>query len=308
MRTASERLPALVLTLWLGACSGSASTEGPVEAGPPPTIRPLPSDTGVDMRTEAMCVLRPASVLKMKSAVSGEVKSVSVHPGDRVEAGQVLVQIDTRDLELRRQRLTLSRDRAVGQAQLMASQQERLQREFEAAANLYSDAAKAREASLLREKQIEVRQAELGIKDFELQIAEVDRSIAQSTLRAPGAGTVLSRSVEPGQVIGAAIGVASGGEILLELGDTGRLMLDCVVPEADALQLKMGDQLALRRGDRDKYEARARITRLSPTIENQGGVPQFRFQAEITGDTATAGPLIVGMRLVALIGDPAPRP
>ncbi len=304
VRRPPARLSVTVAVFLLGACSGDSGTAGRTQAGSAPTIRPSPPD----MQAEALCILRPTSILKMKSAVSGEVQRVLVRPGDRVEPGQVLVQIDTRDLALRRQRLVLSRDRASSQTRLMTIQRERLQREFKAAASLYSDAAKAREADLLREKELEVHQAELSVKDFELQIAELDRSIAQSTLRAPGAGTILSRSVEPGQVIGAAIGVASGGEVLLELGDTAHLMLDCVVAEADALRLRLGDSMLLRRGNGERHEIRARIIRLSPTIENQGGVPQFRFQAELTGDGSDGETLIVGMRMVALIGDPVRRP
>lgn len=150
---------------------------------------------------------------EMPVGVAGEggmVTRVLVEPGSWVGKGQVLATIDRSvqvqtDAQLAAQVNVARADARIAQTELDRSQQ-LVSRGFVSKADLDRKAA-TRDAAVAR-----VRVAEAALNESRARTGRLD-------IRAPEAGLVLTRDVEPGQVVGAGSGVmfrmAKGGEMEL---------------------------------------------------------------------------------------------
>lgn len=146
----------------------------------------------------------------------GEVRQVLVQPGDWVRAGQILAVIE-RSVQAEQIRslaaqLEVSRaDAKLAQAQLDRANA-LVSRGFISRADIDQRTA-TRDA------------AEARVKVAAAQLAEQRARTGRLDIRAPAAGLVLTRAVEPGQIVGAGSGVlfrmARGGEmeLLAQLGE-----------------------------------------------------------------------------------------
>lgn len=146
----------------------------------------------------------------------GEVRQVLVQPGDWVRAGQILAVIE-RSVQAEQIRslaaqLEVSRaDAKLAQAQLDRANA-LVSRGFISRADIDQRTA-TRDA------------AEARVRVAVAQLAEQRARTGRLDIRAPAAGLVLTRAVEPGQIVGAGSGVlfrmAKGGEmeLLAQLGE-----------------------------------------------------------------------------------------
>jgi HlyD family secretion protein len=199
--------------------------------GRPP--KPAPGSTlpttvagrrNLEVVAEASGLLEPIRVVEVKSKASGEVLRVLYETGQRAEQGALLAEIDPRDVQnaltqaeadLESARVTLStvtaqRDRMEAlRASGVVTQQE-----YEAAIN---------SAATARATQVRTQ--------TNLQLARERR--LDVTIRAPIGGTLLSRSVEPGQIIASATSNVSGGTTLFTMADLSEMQVRAKVDETD---------------------------------------------------------------------------
>lgn len=152
----------------------------------------------------------------------GMVRSVLVQPGDWVRAGQVLATID-RSVQvqtlasLAAQIRVAQADADLAQAELDRARQ-LVDRGFISKADIDRKTA-TRDSALAR-----VRVAQASLAESRARTARLD-------IRAPGAGLVLTRSVEPGQVVGA------GSGVLFRIAKDGELELRAALGENDLAQV-----------------------------------------------------------------------
>jgi RND family efflux transporter MFP subunit len=186
----STRLLALTLAtaLTVAACGGPA----PEEHAAPPAMAGVPhvvEETSLVDAFEASGVAEPRQRAMISSTLMARVTEVLVHEGDQVRAGQVLVRLDARDLAAKAEQAQAglaAAEAAHGEAQLYA-------RRIRA---LYADSAAPRaqldaaEAALVR--------AEAGVRQARAAGAELEAVTTYATLRAPFAGVVTQRLVDPG--------------------------------------------------------------------------------------------------------------
>ena len=155
----------------------------------------------------------------------GQIVRVLVEPGQWVGAGQVLatvdraVQIQT-GASLAAQVNVARSDAAIAQAEFERAQQ-LVNRGFISKADLERKAA-TRDAAVAR---VRVAQAQLG---------EQNARTGRLDIRAPAAGLVLTRSVEPGQI------VSSGSGTLFRLAKGGEMEMRAQLSEADLVGLPVG--------------------------------------------------------------------
>lgn len=136
--------------------------------------------------------LVPPSQADVAAQVSARVLTVLVRPGDRVEEGEVLVQLDREALEIQ-----LGQEKATAEAtraQLTSAEQQ-LQRTTELAAQSLATPAVLEQARSTAEN----LRGSVAALDEAVRAAEL--SLANATLRAPMTGIVSSRAVEPGQSV-----------------------------------------------------------------------------------------------------------
>lgn len=160
----------------------------------PPQVEAVKVERGTVERTLAVVGrLRPNYVNEVLPLVPGRLVELPKKEGDPIAAGDVLARIDDREAAaaVRQAEAALrARRQDLAQARRDLARQQEL---FRSGLVPRSDLEQSRLAAATREE--EVRQAEQ-------QAEEVRARLSQSVLRAPFAGYVLERPVDPGQNVG----------------------------------------------------------------------------------------------------------
>jgi len=173
------------------AAACSTPTPELAKVGPPPSAGStyVVRDTTIDARFEASGVAAPLRQATLSTKLMGTVLSVAVHEGEAVAEGQALVRIDARDLVAKE-----------GQAAAGIAEAEAMQREARAQAGrmraLYADSAATK--SQLDAAETGLARAEAGVRSARAAAAELGAVSAYAVIRAPFAGIITKRFVDPG--------------------------------------------------------------------------------------------------------------
>ncbi|WP_255987729.1 efflux RND transporter periplasmic adaptor subunit [Chitinolyticbacter albus] len=186
----------------------------------------------------------------LTAQVDGRIAAVEVRPGDAVRTGQVLARFDTADLE---------RQRAVSAAQLAKSREQLA----------YQQKLSRRNADLLAQNfisknafdntQSELQAAAADERAALAQLGLAEQAITNATVRAPFAGTVASRQIEPGQHVGI-------NSPLFTVVDLSELELVANVPSAQIAEVKLGQTVNFHvQGYTQAFTGS--INRINPTVD-----------------------------------------
>ena len=193
---------------------------------------------------------------EMPVGVAGEggmITRVLVEPGQWVARGQVLATVDrsvqTQTAASLAAQINVARsDAAIATAELERARA-LVDRGFISKADLERKSA-TRDAALAR---VSVAQATLG---------EARARTGRLDIRAPAAGLVLTRAVEPGQV------VSSGSGTLFRLAEGGQMELRAQVSESDLRGLRVGSRAQVTPvGGSDRFSGE--VWQVSPVIDPQ---------------------------------------
>jgi RND family efflux transporter MFP subunit len=217
-------MAALALTLMSGSTGDDAAVQ---DAGQVPLVTVIvPGSQTIDRVVNATGSL--AARREMPVGVVGEggmVLRVLVEPGDWVGAGQALAVIERSVQTQEARALAAQIDVARADARLAQAELERAEalvsRGFISKADIDRKTA-TRDAARAR---VNVAQA---------QYREALARTGRLDIRAPAAGLVLTRAVEPGQVVG------SGSGVLFRLAKGGEMEMLAQVSESDLARLAPG--------------------------------------------------------------------
>lgn len=252
-------------------------------------------------------VLAPARIT-IASVTLGAVRAVHVVEGQRVTAGQLLVELDDRELQAQllrarasvgsaqARRASLSRltsrvassdveraEAAVAQARATVARYERLHAsdaisgvELESARTtlLQAEAALAAARTTAAEQSVsgvEGRVLAAGVDLARADVATIEARIAQTRILAPAEGIVLRRAVEPG-------GVAQPGATLLELATVGDTTIR-IDPDESTLALLREGLPALASAEafpEERFDAR--VVFIAPSIDAERGTVDVRLR------------------------------
>ena len=190
--------------------AGAAAAQGAKTQAPEVTVvmpgRQLVAGTVSATGTLAARIDMPVGVV----GEGGEVTRVLVQPGDWVRAGQVLATIE-RSVQSQ-QSAALSAQINVARANARLAEQELARAQQLVGRGFISKADVDRKLATRDQANAQVRVAEAQYRESLARTGRLD-------IRAPAAGLVLTRTVEPGQVVGAGTGtlfrLAKGGEMEL---------------------------------------------------------------------------------------------
>lgn len=180
---------------------------------------------------EATGVVEPIQIVEIKSKASGEVIKVAVETGEVVEKGDLLVQVDTRDLKNAVDQALADLDVAKTSLTVATSQRERSDRLLKS--GLISD--EQHEGALLSHSQAK---AQLIKAETSLELAR--ERLADATVRAPSPGTILQKNVEEGTIISSATSQVSGGTLILTMADLSTVQVRTLVDETDIGRIESG--------------------------------------------------------------------
>jgi membrane fusion protein (multidrug efflux system) len=195
--------------------------------------------------------LAPLVQSELRSKVSGEVLEVTVREGQAVQAGEVLVRIDTRSQEalVASQRAALDKARAdLSIAALNHENSERLFARQFIAQNVLDTAKSVHDA------------AAASVKLAEAQLRLADIGLQDALVRAPFDAVVSRRMAEPGETIGS-------DALLLELVDLRHMELQASVPAAEIPTVTPGQTALVRVDGYPERVFEARLERINPSAE-----------------------------------------
>lgn len=199
-----------------------------------PTLGDRPTDVvheiNKDYIEEAVGTLKAASRTEVSARVLADIKSINVSAGDLVAAGDVLIQLDSDEMEARVQQ---------AEQALLAATASRKQAavDFERAAELLKRKVGTQSDFDARKAQLDVATAKES--QARQAIDEAKIILAYTTITAPKAGRVVDRLAEPGDT-------ARPGQPLLVIYDAASLRLEAPVLEKLAVNLKVGDRLQVQ--------------------------------------------------------------
>jgi len=264
--------------LFLAACGHEEPRK--TEAAPAPVaVQTVPAATAEwTAGYEASGTVRARTAVTLSAKVMGYVREVNAHAGDRVRAGQVLVRLDSRDLEAEYRRAEAGRqeadaaipelDQAVAAAkanlelaQVTFRRMDDLFRKKSISNQEYDEAGTRLKAA---QANYEMAVAKRGQLKARIAQAEQARSAAEvmrgyATLTAPFAGVVTARQAEPGTL-------AAPGAPLLTLEREGGYRLEAAVEESRLPLIRVGQPVKVNLEALDRT-LDARVSEIVPAVD-----------------------------------------
>lgn len=226
----------------------------------------------------------------VKAKVAGAIMDLRVAEGARVKRGDLLAVIEARPLEAELARAEAESRAAARQASAGAPQlavleaqaraleadlgiarddRDRTRRLAESGAATPVEEDRARSRVAVLEAQLAANRSQREALRIELvarasgssaAVRSVAARVADAELRAPLDGVVLSREVEPGEVVAV-------NQPILRVGDVDHLILECSVDEADVARVAAGDQAAIALYAFPGQVFRGRVTEVMPDAD-----------------------------------------
>ena len=236
------------------------------------------------VEVSATGAVEPEYTVEIKSKASGTIQTVKVQAGDQVQKGALLIEIDP---VVERRKLTQAEaDLAVASANRgnntskLAHAEAQLKRDEE----LHAKGLVAREAIDQQKKELAVLKGEAQVSAAQItkaraSVAEARDRLSETRILAPSAGTILERSINPGQVITA--GTAQGGQTLLTLADLSRLFIRVKVDEADVAKLKPGQSVRITADALQGQTFTGQVLRVAPQGKVESNVTVFEVVVEV---------------------------
>jgi hypothetical protein len=227
--TSMVSLAVICALLGLSACSPKQNTPEPIRAVKLMTV----GASDLNVQGEYAAEVRARLETRLGFRVGGKILMRQVEVGQRVQAGQVLAQVDSQDFALAAQAAQAQVVGARSQRDLAAADFKR----YEAllAQNFISAAELERRSAVLKAAQATLDQA----------MAQAQTQSNQATytqLTAPTAGVITGVEAEPGQVVAA-------GQPVVRLAQEGPRDAVFAVPEHVVGRLKLGQKMSASVGN-----------------------------------------------------------
>ena len=265
--------------MWLAGCGEAPREKSSASSVPAVAVSTVTAATETwPSIYEATGTVRARTSAVISAKLMGYVREVKVQAGDRVREGQLLVTLDTRDLDVSSRRAEAAREEvrtavpeadsavAAAKANLDLAQvtfgrmQDLFQKksisnqEFDEASAKLKAAQAAYEMAQARRRQLNSKLAQV---DQEVRSTEVTRSYAD--VLAPFAGVVISKSVEPGSL-------ALPGAPLFTIEREGAYRLEASVEESRLAAIRIGQPVSVTLDSVDRT-LDARVSEIVPAVD-----------------------------------------
>ncbi|MCX7684177.1 MAG: efflux RND transporter periplasmic adaptor subunit [Acetobacteraceae bacterium] len=282
VRRRRRRWPWLLLLLLLGAGAGGFAwwRQGTPAPAPVQTVEVRRGDIA-DL-VSSLGTVQPLRYVDVGVQVSGQITRLHVEVGDRVEAGQLLAELDARVVQARlaqntaeaaRLRALLAQQEA---SRDLATAQVQRQRTLAAANATSREALDAAEAQL-RVIEAQILQTRAQIEGQEAVLANDRTTLSFTRVVAPMAGTVVSLTAVEGQTLNA----NQTTPIILRIADLSRMRVVAQVSEADQPRLAVGMPVRFHTLGRPERRYEARLQQIWPTPEVVNNVVLFSALFEV---------------------------
>ena len=264
---------AAMTTIALGACSEAPDDGSYTARAGARTVPVIAEPVALERartKIEAVGTSRAVLSADLYPASSGEVVAVNVEPGQFVERGDVLVELDSREEAL-----------AVRLAKLRLEDAERL----------YDRYSRSSSSGAVVPTTLDAARTAVELARVELESAEI--ALADRSIRAPFDGHVGSTDVDPGDRIGT-------DALVTTLDDRSAILVSFEIPEQFIGELSVGDYVRLETwseampavsgevidvGSRIDPQSRSFVARARVANDDDSLRPgmSFRVRADVTG-------------------------
>ena len=204
--------------------------------GTKPDAPPMVTTVAVDRRTivvdaQATGAVEPINVIEVKSKASGQITRMPVETGSQVKVGDLLVQIDTRDVKNQYDQAAADLRSAEAGIAVAQAQKQRSDELFKSRVITTQEYEAA---------QLALTQAQGAMVRATTNVDLAKQRLEDATVVAPVNGTIIDKPVSLGQVIASATGSVSGGTTLLKMADLTKVRVRALVNETDIGKVRPG--------------------------------------------------------------------
>lgn len=290
---------------YLSTVSGRSSTIDPsrlvtVERGP------------MTRSVVATGKIEPITKVEIKSKANGIIERLAVDVDHRVEPGQVLAELDKENLHarLREARANLEAARAAltaaeaqarkneieaeapdlafarsaqQRAESLAEQRLISHEALDQARTAYEQAANRQRAaqSQLLVSRAKIDEARAQVAQAQAAAERADEELANSTIKAPIRGTVLTRDVEIGSPVSSILNLGANATLVMTLGDIGQVFVRGKVDEADIGFVRLGLTARITTESFRDQTFHGKVTQISPIGVEKDNVTTFEVEVSI---------------------------
>ena len=184
----------------------------------------------------------------VKSKVAGEVEQVTVREGQDVKQGDIIARIDTRNLRAQYDREQAAVDKAradLDLAKLNRDKNRTLLEQHYISQNTYEATESAYAGSV----------ASFKLAEAQARLAKI--ALDDAVVRAPFAGTIATRLVQPGEKV-------SPDSSIVTLVDLRQMVLEAGVPAAEIPSVRVGQGADFKVGGFGDREFKGEVQRINP--------------------------------------------
>ena len=214
----------LVMGVVLAACGKKAETK--VSVGTDVVARRT-----IVVDAQATGAVEPINVIEVKSKASGQIVKIPVETGTMVKAGDLLVQVDTRDVKNQYDQAMADLNSAKAQLEVAQANKKRSDELFKTRIITTPEYESA---------QLQLTQAQGAIVRATTNVDLAKQRLEDATVVAPVDGTIIDKPVSLGQVIASATGSVTGGTTLLKMANLTRVRMRALVNETDIGSVRAG--------------------------------------------------------------------
>lgn len=250
----------VLIGVFLGACQNTISPSPDdieKDVAESPTIPALPiQEVGTTpVRWEPFVqeyqlsgVIRAHERIELRSELSGWLTQLPFREGDRIDKGQLLIQLDDADIRV---------DIATQEVNLERAENDRNERRMLVSGGEYGS------DSLLSPQQLRYIDIASGYNQALQSLASSQHRLTKTRIHAPISGRIADITVKQGQWLNAI-------EPIAKIMNPATFEAEGLILETIALQLKVGQSISISAiGDPD-IRSRARITTINPIVDENG--------------------------------------
>ena len=243
----------------------------------------------LELSIEASGIIEAISSVEIKSKASGEVLFLGAEVGDQVEKGSILGQIDQRTPKN-------ILDQAKSDLEAAKVRLENAQSQFERGKELHSKASISDKD--FEDIQENFAQAKSTLVRTEVTFENAKISLDDTIVRSPVKGTIISRTVEVGQVISSPTSAVGGGTILMTMADLSKVRVRALVDEIDVGKVSIGQIVSIKVAAYRDREFFGTVTKVEPKAMIEQNVTTFPVLIDIDNNENL---LLLGMNTDVVI-------
>jgi HlyD family secretion protein len=181
---------------------------------------------------QANGAIEPIVIVDVKSKASGVITQMPVETGTLVKPGDLIVQVDTRDVQNRFNQANAALNAAQAKLSVAESDKKRNEEMF-----------KARVITPQEFEQVAVsyENAKSGVVNATAALDLARQALEDATVKAASEGTIITKNVAVGTVIASATGTVSGGTTIVQMADLSVVRIRALFNENDIGNVHPGE-------------------------------------------------------------------